>query len=253
MTVYKMTAFNNANQDVVRKLYTYWSVLDTYTDILEDTGKTVWTAEDGANRDLTLYALKRTLNNDKTMLDNFKTNYGEWFSVEYGPIYYLQLLGLIDSLGNIVTHINSLVTSNYWDSSAGKANVSEVSQSDRNQLATDIDDELSGTQIPNVPIQDVTASGGVSITGNYIKVRGDGGAVTVTATPSIESAQADGSIVVLQGASNANTLTLQDEANLSGSALELGGTNVTLGLGDVLELVYNKNTSKYYLVSKADN
>jgi hypothetical protein len=253
MTVYKMTAFNTVEQDILRMLNTYWSVLSTHVATLEDVSSTVWTAEDGVSRDLTLYALKRQLNADKTTLENFDASYGAWFSVEYGPIYYEQLQGLIESLGNIVTHINSLVTSNYWDSASGKATVSEISQDDRDQLASDMNDELSASQIPNVPIHDITAAGGIGITGDYMKVRGDGEAVTITATPSIEAAQTDGTVIILQGASNSNTLTIQDESNLSGSSVELeGGANVTLGLGDTLMLVYNKNTSKYYQLTKSD-
>jgi hypothetical protein len=254
MTVYKLTALKEAEEFVKKLLESYWTSLDGISKNLEDTALSCWTAEDGGGRDITLYALKRLLNSDKNRLDTFATNYGKKFAVRYGPLYHYQLQGLITSLGNIVTHINTLVQSNYWDSSAGKAHVSEVSQTDRDQLASDIDDELSPAQLPEILIQDVTASGGVSITGDFMQVRGDGSAVTVTATPSIETEAIQGHILVLQGASNSNTLTLQDESSLSGSKLELdGAANVTLGLGDTLVLIYNSTTGKYYQISTCDN
>lgn len=254
MTIYKFTAQKNAENHVLKMLHTYWDVLNTHKATLEDSSKSVYTSDDGTARDLLILQLKRELNTDKTQLENFKTSYGEWFGVRHSSLYYEQLGGLITSLGNIITHINSLITSNYWDSTAGKPNVSEISQTHRNQLGSDIGDELSSDQIPTIPIQDVTASGGIEITGDYMKIRGDGGAVTVTATPSVEEAAIEGHLIKLQGASGTNTVTLQDESSLSGSKLNLyGGNNVTLGMGDVLVLIYNENSGAYYQVSDSDN
>lgn len=253
MTVYKMTAQKNAAEYVIKYLHTHWDVLNTHKTRLEDESLDCWTTDDGNERDILLLPLKRELNADKNQLSSYKTTYGEWFAVRHGGLYFEQLGGLITSLGNIVTHINTLISTSYWDSSAGKAHVSEVSQAHRDQLASDIGDELSSDQIPVIPVQDVTASGGILITGDYMKVRGSGGAVTVTATPSVEEASIEGHTVILQGASNTNTLTLQDESSLSGSKLELdGGSNVTLGMGDILVLVYNENSNKYYEVSRSN-
>jgi hypothetical protein len=87
--------------------------------------------------------------------------------------------------------------------------------------------------------ESVSAAGGVTLTSivilNEVWVVGNGGAVTVTATPSITVCTADGQQLKVHGTDNTNTVTLQDEAGLSGSKLELNG-NATLGLNQTLTL-----------------
>lgn len=76
--------------------------------------------------------------------------------------------------------------------------------------------------------QSVTASGGITLASigyaNQAWVVGSGGAVTVTKTPSISACTADGQTLKVIGTSNTNTVTLQDNAGLSGSNLQLNGT-----------------------------
>lgn len=87
--------------------------------------------------------------------------------------------------------------------------------------------------------QSVTAAGGISLSSiasfNHVWVVGNAGAVTVTATPSITACTADGQMLFIHGTDATNTVTLQDEAGLSGSKLELNG-NVTLGLNQSITL-----------------
>lgn len=75
--------------------------------------------------------------------------------------------------------------------------------------------------------QSVTAGGGISLTSivykNYKWIVGNGGAVTVTATPSVTACTADGQELTILGTSNTNTVTLQDQANLASSGLSLNG------------------------------
>lgn len=87
--------------------------------------------------------------------------------------------------------------------------------------------------------QSITAGTGISLSGivyeNFVWVVGNGGAVTVTATPSITACTADGQQLHVIGTSNTNTVTLQDEAGLSGSKLQLNG-NWVGGLYSTLNL-----------------
>ena len=80
--------------------------------------------------------------------------------------------------------------------------------------------------------QSISAATAVAVTGqivngpNVVFVSGNGGAVTVTATPSITACTAAGEQLQLIG--GANNVTLQDTASLAGSKLKLNG-NLTLG------------------------
>lgn len=101
--------------------------------------------------------------------------------------------------------------------------------------------------------QDITASDGVAANNRIMRVQGSGGAVTVTATPSIADAR-DGEELIIQGNSDTNTLTLQDESNLANSGLQLaGGADVTLGKGDTIYLTYDEGDDKWYEISRSNN
>ena len=101
----------------------------------------------------------------------------------------------------------------------------------------------------------ITAGGGITPTRAVMRVQGSGGAVTVTATPSIVSGLGvDGQILIIQGDSDANTVKLQDEAQLANTDLQLsGGTDMTLGKGDTLTLVYDSGDGKWYEIARSDN
>lgn len=93
--------------------------------------------------------------------------------------------------------------------------------------------------------QSVTAAGGISLSGlayvNVVFVKGNAGAVTVTATPSITNCTAAGQILYIFGEDGTNTVTLQDNSGLAGSNLLLNG-NVTLGLNSMISLMCDGNT-----------
>lgn len=103
--------------------------------------------------------------------------------------------------------------------------------------------------------QSVTAGAGVSVTGqivngpNVVFVQGSGGAVTVTATPSITACTAAGEMLTLVGESATNTVTLQDNAGLAGSKLQLNG-NITLGLNSTISFVCDAAAGDWVEVSR---
>lgn len=90
--------------------------------------------------------------------------------------------------------------------------------------------------------QSVSAGSGISLSSiGYVNIAfivGNGGAVTVTATPSITAGTAVGQVLYVLGTSNTNTVTLQDEAGLAGSTLQLNGAWVG-GQYSVLQLLWN--------------
>ena len=85
------------------------------------------------------------------------------------------------------------------------------------------------------------------------RVVGNGGAVTLTDTPTIADGS-DGQMIIIQGTSDTNTVTFQDEAQAANTGLQLaGGQDMTLGLGDTLQLYYDSGDDNWYEVSRSDN
>lgn len=73
--------------------------------------------------------------------------------------------------------------------------------------------------------------------GSYAVVTSSGGAILLTATPTISTATArTGDIFIIH--STTATITVQDDGTLAGSALELGASTRALGVGDILVLIY---------------
>lgn len=86
------------------------------------------------------------------------------------------------------------------------------------------------------------------------RVAGSGGAVTLTSTPSVEDGLYDGQELKIQGTSDANTITFQDESNLANSGLQLsGGVDMTVGQGDFLYIKYDSGDDNWYEISRSDN
>lgn len=101
--------------------------------------------------------------------------------------------------------------------------------------------------------QSYSAANTITVTNTIMRVQGNGGAVTLTSTPTIADG-ADGQVVYIQGDHDTNTLTLQDEGNLANSGLALqGGVDFTLGKGDILTLTYDAGDDKWYEISRSDN
>jgi len=110
----------------------------------------------------------------------------------------------------------------------------------------------------NIPTTDQSITAGTGITAAMLngitRVVGNGGAVTVTATPSITASAHDGFRMILQGTSEANTVILQDRSILANSGLELsGGANFTLGQNDIIELMYDSGEGLWIELGRSDN
>jgi hypothetical protein len=96
------------------------------------------------------------------------------------------------------------------------------------------------------------AADAITPSNTIMRVVGNGGAVTLTSTPNIVDA-VDGMIVIVQGTSDVNTVTLQDEGVLGGSGLDLGGANITLGNRDVLKLMYDSGEDVWIRMYHTNN
>lgn len=76
--------------------------------------------------------------------------------------------------------------------------------------------------------------------------------ITFKSTPHITSGF-DGQILIFRGSSDTNTLIFQDESSLSGSGMNLGGVNRTLGEADYLILMYSDISLKWEEIIYKDN
>jgi hypothetical protein len=79
-----------------------------------------------------------------------------------------------------------------------------------------------------------------------------GGPTVLTAIPAIEEG-IDGQVLIIQGTSDVNTVTLQDESRLDGAKLKLGVPNRILGKGGILVLTYDTADGTWYEVSYTSN
>ncbi len=74
---------------------------------------------------------------------------------------------------------------------------------------------------------------------DIVRIAGNGGAVTLTSTPSIANGRYDGQILWVFGNHETNLVTLQDVTNLAGSTLHLRHSHdVTLGKYDNFKLMW---------------
>jgi len=119
-------------------------------------------------------------------------------------------------------------------------------------VATEVRTEVNTAYTPSSD-QSLLAATQITVTRGIMRVVGNGGAVTLTGTPTIVVATA-GTRVIIQGTSDTNTITLQDESNLAGSKLQLSGdVDFTLGQGDVIELIYDSGDANWLEISRSDN
>ncbi len=94
----------------------------------------------------------------------------------------------------------------------------------------------------------ITAGGGVTAVKMIMRIQGSGGAVDISVNPQIASG-ADGQLVILQGMSNANTVFFEN-----GTGLRLQeAVSFTLGLADVLTLMYDSSVGSWTEIVRVDN
>lgn len=106
---------------------------------------------------------------------------------------------------------------------------------------------------PSGAIQSLLAATALSANGFCVRVVGSGGAVTLTATPTITTPSADGQFLLIRGTNDTNTVTFQSEASLAGTKLKLGASTRVLGAGDQLLLAYDSTSGFWYEVSFTNN
>lgn len=107
---------------------------------------------------------------------------------------------------------------------------------------------------PSSAIQSLAAGNTISPNAGKVRVAGSGGVVTLVSTPTITNPAADGQRLLIMGTDDANTVELQDKSTLGGSNLNLAGNaNVTLGAGDIIDLIWDATLSGWYEVSRSLN
>lgn len=87
----------------------------------------------------------------------------------------------------------------------------------------------------------ITAGGGITVTHSVMRVQGDGGAVDITANPQITAATGEVTVVIIQGLSDTNTVTIEDG---TGVAL-CGGVTAVLGKNDNISLMYDTGETEW--------
>lgn len=112
-----------------------------------------------------------------------------------------------------------------------------------------VDGYIAGTSA----LSTLAAGDPVPITTHVRRVAGSGGAVTLTSTPTLADG-IDGQQIIIVGTNDTNTVTLQDEAQLANSGLQLaGGADFTLGQYDTIHLVYTSAEDKWMEISRSNN
>lgn len=102
--------------------------------------------------------------------------------------------------------------------------------------------------------QSISASTTVTVADSLVRLVGNGGAVTSTATPFLTSPTSDGTCVVLQGTDDTNTVKIQDDSVVTGSELQLkNNQSFTFGKGDTMELCYDSGEDDWYELYRSDN
>lgn len=86
---------------------------------------------------------------------------------------------------------------------------------------------------PYGPLQTLAAGTTILPSSRAVPVVGSGGAVTITADPSIADGY-QGQLLILEGTDNTNTVTLTD-----GLGMQLGAGTRVLGANDTLTLMFN--------------
>lgn len=158
--------------------------------------------------------------------------------------------GLVNDTSDTV---NSIGVGGYaWDTHAGGANIGVFGSAisgDKNYSFYGYTGDIwnGGREIydPSITITYLTDAD-IPATRTIMRVAGNGGAVT---NIGLADGEDDGQMVILQGTSDANTVTLTDNRNCQLS----GGANMTLGNGDTIQLIWDEGDSDWYEVSRSNN
>jgi len=134
----------------------------------------------------------------------------------------------------------------------------QKAKSDMKTLLKWLSDQVKDVMWPGVPSADTAVTAGSTIavsTGvNELRIYGSGGAVTMTATPTLQTSSVeDGRAITLFGTNSSNPVTLQSEGDLTGSALLMqGDLPFTLGENDNITFKFRASTSMWREIARAD-
>lgn len=98
--------------------------------------------------------------------------------------------------------------------------------------------------------QSITAGTGIVADRSYVRIVGNGGAVTISANPqiSVTGTIQDGQILILKGTDNTNTVTV-----IEGNGVSLdSGLNFTIGDKDILQLIYDSTDGEWIELMRSD-
>ena len=123
--------------------------------------------------------------------------------------------------------------------------------------ALDFNDGFSSASEPNaiamtkiLANQDIGASGTISVNNvsfQLVKVTGDAGAQSASTTPFSGSTIPDGSIIMLLGQDDTNTVTISHNDN-DGGCILFG--NATLKESYILKLIYDSTADRFYEITR---
>lgn len=93
-----------------------------------------------------------------------------------------------------------------------------------------------------------------AINPNMAKIRvGAAAPIVLVSTPTITAPANDGTLLLLMGTNDTNTVALQSESSLAGTKLKLGAATRTLGAGDYLLLCYDLTLGFWFEVAFSNN
>lgn len=178
------------------------------------------------------------------------------FSVSSGAFTGVASLGL----GGDITTTGAAIDWDLIDNTAdaisfdatGKAGIFAIRTVD-NQEGISTSGGLSvGTNTNFTPSSDTAQANDSAVNCNantIARVVGDGGATVLDADPAISDGASDGQVCIIQGTSDTNTVEIADAVN---TALA-GDAAVTLGQGDILQVVWDSGDSLWYEMSRSNN
>jgi hypothetical protein len=154
-------------------------------------------------------------------------------------------------LNEAATRTNPVFTNNDLDTGVGFNGISDTvvlvsGGTTMFECEEDTDDvcEMSvGLSLAPSADQSLANDGAIACNSNAVaRVAGSGGAVTLSADPSISDGYRDGQFCVIQGTSDANTVTINNATNVD----LRGSSSVTLNQGATLVFVWDSGDSLWY-------
>lgn len=121
------------------------------------------------------------------------------------------------------------------------------------QLGGDLDLQTFNIIAAPSANQALLAANPIVVNSAILEISGSGGAVTLTSVPTIADGS-DGECIKIVGTDDTNTLTIQDDSNLSGSNLQLSGAlDFIFGIGNTMELCWFTSVGDWVEFSRSDN